>query len=163
MQGLKEIVDVLGGVDVQVPFEFIYEGVHFRPGPMHLNGNEALAFVRMRKVDPLGDFGRIKREQELIRAIIRKGSHWTSITKMDDVMQKMGDNVKTDIPPLEWIRFKNLYSAIPESNIYTVNFKGKNVMLNGIYYYKIPDQEVRRVHNILAKQMELEPTNELTR
>ncbi|MGA9174008.1 MAG: LCP family protein [Thermoactinomyces sp.] len=154
MQGLKEIVDELGGVDVEVPFDFTYEGVHFKKGPMHLNGDQALAFVRMRKVDPIGDFGRIKRQQELIRAIIQKGTHWSSLTKLDNVMEKLGDNIKTDIPPIEWIKLQNLYAGISESRIQTVSFQGKDTMINGVYYFKISEKEVRRVHDILAKQLE---------
>ncbi|MBA4541803.1 MULTISPECIES: LCP family protein [Thermoactinomyces] len=154
MQGLKEIVDELGGVDVEVPFDFTYEGVHFTKGPMHLNGNQALTFVRMRKADPNGDFGRIKRQQELIRAILQKGTNWGSLTKLDNVMEKLGDNIKTDIPPIEWIKLQNLYAGISGNRIKTVTFRGEDAMINGVYYFKISQQEVRRVHDILAKQLE---------
>lgn len=43
-----------------------------KPGCYNFDGNKALAYVRMRKSDPEGDFGRIKRQQTFIRAMMGK-------------------------------------------------------------------------------------------
>jgi LCP family protein required for cell wall assembly len=57
--GFLRAVDLLGGVDVNVEYDFreLMSGgkyTYFTKGPMHLNGSEALAYVRMRKKDPEG-------------------------------------------------------------------------------------------------------------
>ncbi len=154
MQGLKKIVDKLDGIDVEVPFTFSYGGYTFNKGVMHLNGDETLAFARMRKEDPSGDFGRIKRQQEVIRAIIRKGTNWTTLTRLDDVMDELGSNVRTDIPPFQLLQLQNEYANLPRENIETVSFKGEDAKIGGIYYFNVLPEEIARVRNILAKQLD---------
>ncbi|GAA3319220.1 hypothetical protein GCM10020331_025230 [Ectobacillus funiculus] len=56
MQGFQEIVDAVGGVTVHNTFPFSYEGHSFAAGSIPLNGAQALAYARMRKEDPKGDF-----------------------------------------------------------------------------------------------------------
>lgn len=153
MKGLKEIVDELDGIDVEVPFTFSYGGHTFEKGTMHLNGEETLAFARMRKEDPTGDFGRIQRQQEVIRAIIRKGTDWTTLTKLDTVMEKLGSNVKTDISPFQLLQLQNRYANLPKENIKTIQFKGEDATIDGIYYFRVPPEEVKRVREILAEQL----------
>ena len=153
MQGLKEIVDELDGIDVEVPFTFSYGGHTFKNGTMHLNGEETLAFARMRKEDPLGDFGRIQRQQEVIRAIVRKGTDWTTFTKLDTVMEKLGSNVKTDISPFQLLQLQNRYANLSRENIKTVRFKGEDATIDGIYYFRVSPEEIERIRGILAEQL----------
>lgn len=156
MEGLKDIVDELGGIEVNVPFDFTYGGKHFTKGKMLLNGDEALAFARMRKVDPHGDFGRMKRQQEVIRGIIKKGASWTSLAKLHRVMDEIGSNIKTDISPFQLFKLQTQYANIPEENIHTLFFNGQERMIQEIYYYVIPPEEVSRVRQLLLKQVELD-------
>ena len=74
-QGFKGIVDAVGGVTVDVPFDFgsvqtwITTKIEFKQGQQELNGEEALAYVRMRKQDPNGDYGRAARQRQLLAAV----------------------------------------------------------------------------------------------
>lgn len=156
MDGLKDIVDELGGIEVNVPFDFTYNGIHFTKGTMLLNGKEALAFARMRKADPHGDFGRMKRQQEVIRAIIKKGASWSSLTKLHRIVDDIGNNIKTDISPFQLFKLQTQYANIPEENIHTLFFNGYDRTIQGIYYYIIPPEEVSRVRQLLLKQIELD-------
>src|SRR5699024_5518426 len=79
MKALESMVEALGGVDVNVPFTFTYH-THFKKGKQHLNGKEALDYVRMRKEDPKGDYGRQMRQRQVINDIVRKGMSVNSIT-----------------------------------------------------------------------------------
>ncbi len=72
MAGLEKIVNAVDGVDVQVPFTFSYGGYTFTKGPMHLNGAQALAYARMRYDDPENDYGRQKRQRQVIKSIVKK-------------------------------------------------------------------------------------------
>lgn len=58
MGTLERVVNVVGGVDVNNPFAFTYEGHHFKKGWQHLNGKMALKYSRMRYDDPDNDYGR---------------------------------------------------------------------------------------------------------
>ncbi len=72
-KGFKGIVDAVGGVTVDVPFDFWERSdtnydkkIHFKQGKHDLNGEEALAYVRMRKQDPNGDYGRAARQRQVL-------------------------------------------------------------------------------------------------
>jgi polyisoprenyl-teichoic acid--peptidoglycan teichoic acid transferase len=107
---------------------------------MDLNGNEALAYVRMRKSDPRGDIGRNERQQQVIKEIIDEGTSFSSITKIDDILNDLGENVKTNIPPSKFASFIKLYSKLKSTQINQLSLKGYDDYINDVYYY-IPDQE----------------------
>src|SRR5699024_12728996 len=73
-------------VDVNVPFTFTYH-THFKKGKQHLNGKEALDYVRMRKEDPKGDYGRQMRQRQVINDIVRKGMSVNSITNYRKILK----------------------------------------------------------------------------
>jgi LCP family protein required for cell wall assembly len=76
--GFRSIVDVLGGVDVEVAAASTgVGGVGFHQGSNHLDGNAALAYVRERSTLPEGDLDRIRRQQNFLRAV------FTGIAKAD--------------------------------------------------------------------------------
>ncbi|MPY81248.1 MAG: LytR family transcriptional regulator [Actinophytocola sp.] len=76
-QGFKNMVDAVGGVTVKTDGPII-DGemgtIATKAGPLPLKGDKALRYVRARKVqgDPTSDYGRMKRQQEFIGALLKK-------------------------------------------------------------------------------------------
>jgi LCP family protein required for cell wall assembly len=71
--GFRSVVNALGGVDVQVAAATTdLAGTHLRQGANHLDGTEALAYVRQRHGLPQGDLDRIRRQQSFLRAVLTK-------------------------------------------------------------------------------------------
>lgn len=70
--GFKGVTDALGGVDIESQVGFTAGGRSFTPGVQHVNGTEALAFVRERKSFRDGDFQRARNQQAFIKAVLRK-------------------------------------------------------------------------------------------
>jgi LCP family protein required for cell wall assembly len=98
MLGLTSMVDTLGGVDLKLeaPIGDLPAGVH------HLNGSEALAFVRERSSSD--DFNRMLRTQILLSAVIRKillPSSWLSVPQF---ILSLSQVVETNIPIWQWPR-----------------------------------------------------------
>src|SRR5699024_10998958 len=58
MQGLRDLIDAVGGITVNNKIAFTLEGVRVPKGKVKLNGKNGLAYARMRKQDPDGDIGR---------------------------------------------------------------------------------------------------------
>lgn len=76
-QGLRELTGALGGVDVHVP-ETVVDTKNDKTwtrGTHHVQGDEALLYVRQRYGLPRGDFDRIERQQNLLRAVLDKAVH----------------------------------------------------------------------------------------
>ncbi|GAA1848775.1 LCP family protein [Pseudonocardia alni subsp. carboxydivorans] len=70
--GFTSLVDSVGGIDVTVARATSNAGVDFTAGENHLDGGEALAYVRQRYGLPNGDIDRAARQQNAIRALLEK-------------------------------------------------------------------------------------------
>jgi LCP family protein required for cell wall assembly len=85
--GFKNMVDAIDGVNVCIPFELSdpkYAKVTFEPGPsVHLDGDRALSYVRLRYVLSGTDIGRIKRQQTFIAAMTDKLLSAGTLTRPD--------------------------------------------------------------------------------
>ncbi|QDP41475.1 LCP family protein [Radiobacillus deserti] len=150
-EAFVDVVDTLGGVKVDVPYE-MYEknsadvngAIHLLPGTQLLDGEEALAFARTRKQD--NDIERGKRQQEIIKAIIKKGA--VSITKYDNLLEAVGENMTTNMT-FDQIKSFVTYGATGNLNVSTLNLAGSDSMIDGVYYYQLDETD------LAAKQQEL--------
>lgn len=95
---LEKVVDAVGGVDVDNPFAFTYEGHHFKKGKQHLNGALALKYSRMRYDDPNNDYGRQKRQQQVMKSVVNTFKHKGSISAANKILSAVKDGIKTDVP-----------------------------------------------------------------
>ena len=156
MQGLMDIVDALGGIEVKSPITFEYEENYFTKGHTKtLNGVEALAFSRMRKTDPEGDFGRQKREKIVIEAIIDKVLSLDSIANYNSILKTMEDNVKTNLT------FKEIADLLAGyrnalGNITQDVLVGEELWLEDIYYLYANPENRLAISNVLRKELELD-------
>jgi polyisoprenyl-teichoic acid--peptidoglycan teichoic acid transferase len=98
MIGLTSIVDALGGVDInlEAPVGGFSAGVH------HLNGEEALYFVRERSSSD--DFSRMVRAQILLTAVFRKAIHPSYWSSLPQFLSSLTQVIDTNIPVWQWPR-----------------------------------------------------------
>ncbi|MGP4078973.1 LCP family protein [Pseudalkalibacillus sp. R45] len=158
--GFVDVVDELGGVDVNVPFDFKEKDmdgkyINFQKGNMHLDGREALAYVRMRKQDPRGDFGRNERQQEVLSSIMDNAISFKSVTRIDNVVTQLGDDVNTNITLNEMFGLKSFYENLKNKEFETLNIKGENTYINNVYYYAAYDESIEKVSTRLQEVLEL--------
>ena len=93
LAGFQRITDAIGGVDVcvrkAVGFDNLnddFSGFHGHPGMNHLDGTQALAFVRQRHGLPRGDLARIQRQQQFLGAVFRKASASSNLFHPDRLL-----------------------------------------------------------------------------
>ncbi|MBP1948295.1 LCP family glycopolymer transferase [Virgibacillus litoralis] len=153
MEGLTEMVDAVGGITVDNQLDWYdtgyYEkGYHYAKGEISLNGPEAMGYVRMRYKDPNGDFGRTKRQRQVIEAIIDKGSSIASVNKIDNMIDVLGKNMATN---MDFADMKDLLFNYKNVRKNTVSYKmkGSGTEIDGVYYYLIPDEEIAKVHEMI--------------
>lgn len=154
MEGFREIVDAVGGVDVQNDIDFTFEGAHFPKGPIHLNGKKALQYSRMRDKDPRGDFGRQIRQRQIIQSVVKKGAHFKTVTNYRPILNSLGKNVKTNLTFNEIVDIQKNYKDASK-HIEQLQIAGSGKKINKIYYYVVPDEEKKRVQKEMKEQMEL--------
>ena len=93
-----KLVDKLGGIDVYSDYEFTRGGYTFKKGYNHVNGDAALVFSRERKSFASGDNQRIKNQQHVIEAIIKKALNGTTIlTKYTSILNALEGSFQTNI------------------------------------------------------------------
>lgn len=111
--GFVKVIDTLGGVDVDVlhpvmddqypkdldpngnPFD--YQRLYIPAGPQHMNGTEALSYVRSRHSDLLGDFGRSARQQSVLIALKKKLNNGTILDKLGELASDLQGSVLTSL------------------------------------------------------------------
>ncbi|MCY8840020.1 polyisoprenyl-teichoic acid--peptidoglycan teichoic acid transferase TagU [Bacillus atrophaeus] len=153
MESFKDTVDKLGGITVNSTFAFSYDGHSFGTGYINLNGEEALAYTRMRKEDPKGDFGRQQRQRQVIEGIISKGANISSITKFGDMFKVVEDNMKTNMS------FDDMWTIMTDykkarNKVIQHELKGSGTRINNIYYYQLDETSLASVKKELKESLE---------
>lgn len=157
MEGFKDIVDAVGGVTVQNNLDFSYDKVHFAKGQLDLNGTEALAYARMRKEDPRGDFGRQERQRQVIQAVMKEGASFSTLTNYGNIFDALGKNVKTNLTFDQMVDIQKNYKSAA-GNVAQIEIQEKGTKIDGIYYGLVSPEEQQRIQNELKTQLELNST-----
>ncbi|HEX3721195.1 MAG TPA: LCP family protein, partial [Nitrolancea sp.] len=159
--GFQKIVNSLGGVTLDVPApikddeypgeDFNYTRVIFHTGLQHMNGQQALRYVRTRHDD--NDFARGNRQQQLLEALKQQSLSLGLITQAPQLISQLGDTVRTDLPPSDALKLAKLGTEIKSSNIqsYSLLDATTEQQLPGQPYYLIPDWD--KIHQILNQMM----------
>ncbi|MFM1651918.1 LCP family protein [Brevibacillus sp. B_LB10_24] len=157
MEGFEQIIDALGGVDVENKMSFSYEDHTFPQGKLHLDGSAALAYARMRYDDPRGDLGRNSRQRQIVKSMLKQVVRPDIVTKAKGVLDQLGQNVKTNVTFSEWKDMLQDYrSAFEQVN--SIELAGEGSIIDGIYYYIVDQAEHKRVQAELKSQLELDKT-----
>lgn len=135
-EGFKELIDALGGVDIDVQNEFWgqypkgldWEQVHFEKGWQHMDGDTALKYARTRYANAESgeatDFARAKRQQIVITAAkdkLLKLETMLNPIKLAELARIAGDNIKTSPYNQEDVRAAlQLAQSLDNSNITNV-------------------------------------------
>lgn len=159
VKGFKDVIDSLGGIDVNVPFDFKqvdldHNYVRFYKGPMHLTGRESLAFVQNRHDDPEYDFGRQKREQEVLNAIADQALSLNTITKANHIIETIGSNVQTNISIKEFLGLRNFYKEIRNNNITKLKLEGVDSD-DGNWYFLPHENSVKEIEHTFKDILEI--------
>jgi LCP family protein required for cell wall assembly len=128
--GFKQLVDAVGGIDVKLakPFAETQQFVEgnecggsfaLPAGTVHLNGDKALCYSRARV--QTNDFDRSKRQQVVLQALKTKLISLGTLadfSKLNNILNIVGENVKTDMTPEEMKGFYEQYSNMKDAQIY---------------------------------------------
>lgn len=155
MKGLKDLINAVGGIEVNNPMEFTLDGITVPAGNIELDAETGLAYARMRKEDPEGDIGRQKRQREVVEKVVKKMISINGITQYRKILDAVKDNVKTD---LTWDDMMDIQAKyLPAfKTIDSLQLKGEDMYLNEIYYQSLDPLELFDVQTKLRAQLGLE-------
>jgi len=142
-EGIKNIVDSMGGVPMNIPFHMRYSDPYDKPplvidipeGPQVLNGEKAVQFLRYRKGYVEGDIGRIKAQQEFMKSAFRQCLSFN----LPKIARTVFENVESDITLGVATSLATKAVGITADDIKTYLLPG--TPLPDAPYYVIPDAE----------------------
>ncbi|SDI30428.1 transcriptional attenuator, LytR family [Planococcus glaciei] len=156
-----DVVDALDGIEVNVPYDLKEQdefdkkdAIVLEQGYQTLNGSEALALARTRHYD--NDIERGKRQQMIIESIMNKILSASSFSKYDNVIEAIGDNMKTDLTFKDMQSFFN-YAKGGKPDVDTLTLDGYDDMSTGVYYWQLDDESLTEVQDILKSHLGLQP------
>jgi len=129
-ESLRELVDLLGGVEVNVPQRMVYQdmtqglNIDLEPGWQTLNGDQAEQFARFRS-DGNGDIGRVQRQQMLMKALRERLTHPTVIPRLPQVMRVMMRHIDTNLTLEEILALANVAMEVDPENLRMVMLPGR--------------------------------------
>lgn len=127
---LRELVDLIGGVEVDVPQRMIYQdqtqglNIDLEPGWQTLDGNKAEQFARFRS-DGNGDIGRVQRQQMLLKALRERLTHPTVIPRLPQIMRMMLQYIDTNLTIEEVLALITVATQVEPSDLHMVMLPGR--------------------------------------
>ncbi|CYW65561.1 transcriptional regulator [Streptococcus suis] len=169
MDGLVELVDAVGGIEVNNTLGFpisisehepAYTSI-VQPGKQLVNGDQALVYARMRYDDPEGDIGRQRRQREVITAIIKKLLQLDGLTQYKKILTAISNNMRTniEISPATIPSLLGYKDSVSKLNSYQL--RGVDQMVDEIYYQLPTSTHLLEMQNVLKKSIGLEENTDL--
>ncbi|MFH1429363.1 MAG: LCP family protein [Candidatus Margulisiibacteriota bacterium] len=151
LNDLRYIVNVLGGVDIDVEQRMYYVDkagglyIDLQPGMQRLNSEQAMGYIRYRHTME-GDIGRTRRQQKLISSIFNEVSKPLNVFKIPRIVTHLKKKIKTDLTLKEiiWLgaRIKTSYE---HHQFFQTTLAGREIYINGISYWEVDKADMKRV------------------
>ncbi len=150
---LCNLVDSVGGVDIEIPQDMHYSDpsqnleIHFEKGKRHLNGKQAEDFVRFRSGYANADLGRLDAQKLFLRAFVKKCNDLSAGEKVRLVLSVL-TKVQTDVDIAAAIRMAKLFGTFDADSIPMATLPGQAVQgSSGAWYYSLNREGCIRILN----------------
>ncbi len=152
-KGFRKIIDTLDGVEFNVPFRMNYDDptqnlhIHLKKGVQLLDGKKAEQLVRYRKGNYKkqgyieGDIGRIKMQQDFMKALIAQKLNFRYIAKVDDIFAILQEYVKTNITLADIARYAGSAAKLRSDSIQTFVLPGESHIIDNVWWYIYDGEE----------------------
>ncbi len=125
-----ELVDLVGGIEVFVPYHMEYEDktqnlkIDLKPGRQILSGEQAEHFARFRK-DAYGDIGRVQRQQILLKSLRQRLTSPTIIPRIPQAIGLLEKNIDTNLTWEEKLALVNFGRQLERDRVQMVMLPGR--------------------------------------
>jgi LCP family protein required for cell wall assembly len=139
------IINLLGGVEIYVEKKLVYTDysgklfINIPQGQQHMDGKTALEYVRFRH-DPLGDIGRVQRQQKFISILMEKLKSPAVLWKIPDLIDEAIAALNTNLTPMDALRLTQFAGSLPGDRIEFLMTPGRTAYIGNISYWVIDIQ-----------------------
>lgn len=138
------IVDALGGVEIDVPCDMKYHDpnqdlvINLKKGKQVLNGAQSEQFVRYRSTFAQGDIGRVNMQKVFLSALFKTVQENVNITNLGNLCNIVIDNLTTNMSTTDMIYFANIAFKINLKNVVMMTLPGQAASgSDGLSYYNM--------------------------
>jgi LCP family protein required for cell wall assembly len=146
--GFENVVDILGGIELDVEKRMYYRTSSFiidlYPGPQRLDGEKALQYVRWRN-DREGDLGRMQRQQRFLKILLDELVAFRNVLKFHRLVPELAQNIKTDLELSQAIMLANRLKSVDVTEINTFTLPGRVGSIQGVSYVLPEEEEIRQL------------------
>lgn len=155
LSALGQLVDLVGGVRVNIPHEMEYSDpsqnlyIRLDAGEHLLDGERARQFVRFRSGYVRGDIDRIDAQKIFMAAFLEKMTTGVSILQVPSIISLMLDDIKTDMTFSECLSFAQKALSMRTSDVVMLTMPGKEIKTEaGTWYYILNREAALRAVNL---------------
>lgn len=170
LEGFRNIVDLIGGVEIDVPFNMDYEDpfqnlyIHLRAGTQVLDGDGAEEFMRYRDGYVEGDIGRVSAQKIMFSALLRQLKSSVTLTKLPSLAEQMIKNVKTPLSGADFVFFAKKALNVETSELMMITLPGEAARADGdsgAWYYVLRRADTLALINAHFNLYDSDITDEL--
>jgi LCP family protein required for cell wall assembly len=146
-QNFSRMIDLIGGVEIDVEKKLQYTDysgklfINIPKGRQQMNGKTALEYVRFRH-DPLGDIGRVQRQQKFISVALEKMKSPSTLLNFRSLVDEFVSAVNTDLTPLESLRLLLFLNSLTRERIQMQVAPGKAGYIGNTSYWILDIVEI---------------------
>ena len=146
MDLIPQLVELMGGLEVDVPLTFDQDGVHLEEGLQVLNGNEVLQLLRHRSSYAMQDLGRVEVQRSVVKAAVEQWISLSSLKKLPSALSLLENHsvMSLSLPNLLWTG-KTLLTGM--KNMTTATLPGRADYIGGQSFYLLDRQAVAELLN----------------
>lgn len=159
-------IDLIGGVDIYVERAMRYTDrsqmlfINIPRGQQHLSGRMALDFVRFRS-DPMGDLGRIQRQQRFMTAVMERMATPSMILRIPSLVGEIVSAINTDLSPIKAVRLARYATSLRQGGLRFGMAPGRATFIGGISYWAVDTVELSvMIPRLIAAEEASEQTEE---
>jgi LCP family protein required for cell wall assembly len=149
--GVANIVDVMGGVTIDVPMDMNYTDesqdlyINLKQGVQTLNGDESVQFLRFRKGYPTGDIGRVEAQQNFIKEAFKQSIGFGFPKVAKTVIQEVDTNMQLKMA----VRIAGKAVGMTAEDIDTHMTPGSSSTFNGASYYLVDAEQTAAMMDMI--------------
>lgn len=159
----RNIIDMLGGVEITVPVDMVYNDptqnlyINLKKGRQRLDGKKAEQFLRFRHPNAGGytsemkkyydgsDLKRIEAQQYFIKELIKQKANILYLPKLNSIINEIYDSVETNITLADVTMIAKNISGFSLDKLQMFTLPGESQMQNGLWYYVINKSEAVKI------------------
>lgn len=150
-EGLREVVDALGGIKLPITKDIVnkekdHEKFTIKAGKPLYDGQEALNYVRYREDSGVN---RTIRHQIFLNAMVDRMMQLDQVMKIPELMDMLGDDFKTDMTPSSIVGLAKQIMLGDRPEISSFSIVGEGKRMHGVYYDIANEEDVAYANELI--------------